>query len=197
MKKFYLMAIAALMATMSVNAQSEDYKHDIAISYGWLSNSDILDIYENIGGAIVGERTDNDKFFGPLSVEYFYHVKPWLGVGAIAAYGSMKQDYYLGSKSDGKDGEIKNNYFTLMPAVKFDWLRKSHFGLYSKLGFGATLRTEKMDNTTGNDNNDSEFHVNWQVSVLGFEFGGQQVRGFVELGTGEQGIFSAGVRAKF
>ena len=100
------MAIAAMMATMSVNAQSEDYKQEIAISYGWLSNSDILDIYENIGGAIVGERTDNDKFFGPLSVEYFYHVKPWLGVGAIAAYGSMKQDYFLGSKSDGKDGEI-------------------------------------------------------------------------------------------
>lgn len=197
MKRIFLMAVAAMMATMSVQAQSDEPKQEVAISYGTLSNSDILDAFENLGGALVGVTTDNSSFFGPISVEYFYHVKPWLGVGGIAAYGQMKEDYYLTGKSNGKDGELKNNYITLMPAVKFDWLRKSHFGMYSKLAVGATLRTEKMDGKTSGDDSDSEIHVNWQVSLLGMDFGGQQLRGFVELGTGEQGILLGGIRYKF
>jgi hypothetical protein len=197
MKKIFLMAVAAMMATMSVQAQSDDLKQEVAVSYGWLSNSDIIDAFENIGGAMVGMTTDGESYFGPISVEYFYHVKPWLGVGGIAAYGQMKENYYLMGKKDGKDGEIKNNYLTLMPAAKFEWLRKSHFGVYSKLAIGATLRTEKMDGKSSGDDSDSEIHVNWQVSLLGMEFGGQQLRGFCELGTGEQGIFLAGLRYKF
>ena len=198
MKKIFLMAAVAMMAATSVNAQSDEFKQEIAVTYGLWSNSDIIDAFETIGTAMMGVQTDNDSFFGPISVEYFYHVNPWLGVGGIAAYGQMKQDYYFGSKKDGKDGEIKNNYITLMPAVKFDWLRKSHFGMYSKIALGATLRTEKMDDTSdGNDESDSEMHVNWQVSFLGMDFGGEQMRGFLELGTGEQGIFVAGIRYKF
>lgn len=75
---------------------------------------------------------------------------------------------------------MKNSYFTLMPAAKFDWLRKSHFGMYSKLAIGATLRSEKYD-----DESNSELHVNWQLSLVGIEAGGPTFRGFVELGTGE------------
>lgn len=197
MKKILMIAVAAMMATMSVSAQSEDTKQEIAVSYGWLSNSDIIDIYEKIGIALVGVHTDNDSFFGPISVEYFYHIKPWLGVGGIMAYGQMNEDLYLSGKSEVRDGEIKNSYITLMPAVKLDWLRKSHFGMYSKVGIGATLRTEKIKDANVSDDSDTEMHVNWQVSLLGMEFGGRQLRGFVELGTGEQGIFVAGLRYKF
>ena len=196
MKKL-LLVVAAMMATMSVNAQSESTKQEIAVSYGWLSNSNIIDAFEDISGAMFGEKIDNESYFGPLSVEYFYHLKPWLGVGGIAAYGQLKQDLYLPGKGSGKDGEIKNSYVTLMPAVKFDWLRKSHFGMYSKLAVGATLRTEKVEGDNVTDKSDSEVHVNWQVSLLGVEAGGQQLRGFLELGTGEQGIALIGLRYKF
>ncbi len=30
---------------------------------------------------------DNDRFAGPISVEYFYRLKPWLGLGGIFAFG--------------------------------------------------------------------------------------------------------------
>ncbi|MBQ3753757.1 MAG: hypothetical protein II864_09470 [Prevotella sp.] len=85
-----------------------------------------------------------------------------------------------------------------MPAVKFDWLRKKYFGMYSKLAAGATLRQEKYDSNNGsNDYDDSAVHFNWHVSLIGIEAGSPAIRGFAELGIGEQGILQAGVRYKF
>ena len=187
-----------MMTAMSVNAQNgyDDTKHEVAISLGVWSNSEIIDAFENVGGALVGARFENEKFTGPISAEYFYHVKNWLGVGGILAYGQCEQDVYFVGK---KDGVSKNTYLTLMPAVKFDWLHKKHFGVYSKLAFGATLRNEKFtsDSNSRKDDSDSEVHVNWQASLLGMEFGGPTIRGFLELGTGEQGIALVGLRYKF
>lgn len=191
MKKFFVMVAAAIMTAMSLNAQNgyDETKHEVAISYGVWSNSQIIDEFENVGGALVGARFEDEKYFGSISAEYFYHLKNWLGVGGILAYGQRKEDVYLLGK---KDGDIKNSYFTLMPAVKFDWLRKKNFGMYSKLAFGATLRTEKYDGDT-----DTEMHINWQASLVGIEAGSPTLRGFLELGTGEQGIALVGVRYKF
>ena len=186
------MLVVAMMTTMSANAQDYENKHEIAIAYGGGSTSDGLDAYETIGTAIVTAgtaTTNNEKHFGSISAEYFYKTKPWLGIGAILAYGNSTSDLYIGKT---KSGKYKNNYYTLMPAVKFDWLRREHIGLYSKVALGATLRAESSD-----DKSDSEVHVNWQLSALGFEFGSPAFRGFVELGFGEQGIALAGLRYKF
>ena len=192
------MAAVAMMTAMNVSAQNgyDETKHEVAITLGVWSNSQVIDVFENVGGALVGATFEDESFTGPISAEYFYHVKNWLGVGGILAYGQNKQDVYLGRE---KDGVSKNTYVTLMPAVKFDWLRKKHFGMYSKLAFGATLRNEKYEsvNPSTKDDSDSEVHVNWQASLLGMEAGGPTLRGFLELGTGEQGIFLIGVRYKF
>ena len=186
-----------MMTAMSANAQNNGYetKHEVAVSIGLYSNSQIIDVFEEIGGAMFGAKLENERFIGPLSAEYFYHAKPWLGVGGILVYGHNKQDAMSGSD---KIGESKNSYLTLMPAVKFDWLRKKHFGMYSKVAIGATLRSEKYDSDNDSrDYDDSAVHVNWQASFIGIEAGGEAIRGFFELGTGEQGIFQAGVRYKF
>ena len=198
MRKTLLLVAVAMMTAMSANAQNNGYetKHEVAVSIGLYSNSQIIDVFEEIGGAMFGAKLENERFIGPLSAEYFYHAKPWLGVGGILVYGHNKQDAMSGSD---KIGESKNSYLTLMPAVKFDWLRKKHFGMYSKVAIGATLRSEKYDSdvNTKNSYDDSEVHVNWQVSFIGIEAGSPAIRAFAELGTGEQGIFLVGVRCKF
>ena len=198
MKKIMVMVAVAMMTAMDVKAQNgyDETKHEVAVSYGLWSNSEIIDAFENLGGALVGAKFENEKYFGSISAEYFYHVKNWLGVGGILAYGQCEQDVFL---SGDKDGVSKNTYLTLMPAVKFDWLRKKNFGMYSKLAIGATLRNEKYnsDTSSNKDYNDSDIHVNWQVSLLGIEAGSPTLRGFLELGTGEQGIGLIGLRYKF
>lgn len=195
------MVAVALMTAMSAQAQSNGYdtKHEVSVSYGIDSNSQWLNVLENTTLIIASGATasfDNDRFLGPISVEYFYHLKPWVGVGGIFAYGSNKQDILFSGK---KDGELKHSYYTLMPAVKFDWLRKKHFGMYSKLAVGMTLRTENIEDSDPSvkSEDNTMMHLNWQASFLGIEAGSPTVRGFAELGFGEQGIILAGVRYKF
>ena len=198
MKKILLLAVAAMMATVNANAWEDNVKQEVAISYGVWSNSDIINAFETIGTNIFAS-TGDEHFMGPIGVEYFYHLNKWFSVGGIGCYGQMHQDLFLTDKKIGKDGEIKNYYLTLMPAMKFDWVRKSHFGVYSKLGIGGTLRNEKIDYDAASkdDYSDTEVHVNWQISLLGLEAGGNRLRGFLEIGTGEQGIFDIGLRYKF
>ena len=83
-------------------------------------------------------------------------------------------------------------YLTLLPAVKFDWKRAESYGLYSKLAAGMSLAMGKFDSDKANGT-----AFNFQVSLIGAEFGGTQWRGFGELGFGEQGIICAGIRHKF
>lgn len=200
MKKFLLLVVAAMMAATNVNAQTgyDDTKHEVAIGLGGISNSQWIDFLEDLTSSLLsGGSLDERKYVGPFSAEYFYHAKNWLGVGGIFVYGHSSQDILSSGKS--KIGECTNNYMTLMPAVKFDWLRKKNFGLYSKVGIGATLRKEKLDYTDKPEHNynESQLHVNWQISALGIEAGLPTLRGFVEIGTGEQGLGLIGLRYKF
>ena len=49
----------------------------------------------------------------------------------------------------------------------------------------------------GLDKNKSLTAFMFQATALGAEFGGEQFRGFVELGVGEKGLLCAGLRYKF
>ena len=198
MKKSVLFsAFVALMTIVGVQTAmaQDEFKHEVAISYGALSNSQIIDIFEEaITAPFQGNTTlKDDKFFGPISAEYFYHLQPWIGIGGILVYGQKKGDLY--SDSDNKKiGEDKNTYLTVMPAAKFDWFRRANVGLYSKLGVGVTLRHDVSEDI---DYDESKMHVNWQLTAIGVEVGSKQIRAFAELGTGEQGIFLGGIRCKF
>ena len=195
-----MMALVAMM-TLSIHAQDgyEDTKQELAVTYGIYSNSQWLDVFEDLGMVITGARLHDDSFIGPLSVEYFYHAKKWLGVGAIAVFGTNNQEIYLGGKKpENYYGESNNTYYTLMPAVKFDWLRKKHFGMYSKVAVGATYRHDSVKKTVDHkDFSDNSVHFNWHLTAIGLEAGSPYVRGFLEVGNGEQGMFLLGVRYKF
>lgn len=199
MKKILWMVAVAMMTATSVNAQEgyDDTKHEVAISVGGASNSQWIDFLENITTTMFKGKYDEKKYIGSFSAEYFYRVKNWLGVGGIVAYGVSTQDL-LTYDDEVKCGEHKNNYFTVMPAAKFDWLRKKNFGMYSKLAVGATFRSEKLTYDDGKgDTSESALHINWQASLLGFEAGSPTIRGFVEFGMGEQGVALIGLRYKF
>jgi hypothetical protein len=201
MKKMILMAVAAMMATMSVNAQVEDLKNEVSVSYG-LGLSLIGDGLGNgVGRGIIdsglGYEYANNKQFGTLAVEYFRHLNnPRLAVGAVMTYARYGED--LVKKNGGqKDGERTRNYFAVMPAIKYYWVYREHFGLYSKAALGLMMmfENEKQNGKSMDDNTNPYFMC--QISPIGLEAGGRAVRGFVEAGVGEQGILLAGLRVKF
>lgn len=188
--------IAALMAVMSINAQNGyDTRHEIGISYGFECNSDIISSFGGaLGNAMAGAQSRNESHIGTIMAEYFYHLSPSVGVGAMAGFGQHTEDSYLG---DSKLGENTDTYFTFMPAVKFNWLRKRNFGMYSKLAAGITFSKFKYDSENGNDDSENNTEFNWQASLLGIEAGSTTLRAFGELGFGEQGMLVVGLRYKF
>lgn len=199
MKKRILMFAVALMTAMNVNAQNEDLHHELSLSYGFGS---IAQLGDGIGEGIALAFTSNKEFddgsiLGPISLEYFYHFNnPRLAVGGLFTYSKWNSDVLV-RKSHEKVGERKRNFFSVMPAFKFYWINKNHFGLYSKLaaGIGFLKCTDKdFETQEKKDNNGSYFM--FQLSFAGVEYG-SKLRGFAEAGFGDQGFLQAGVRYKF
>ena len=222
------MAAAVILCGASLNAQAQnsgyyDTKDEVAVAVGVGSNSQIINAFSSIfsvmgealissmltGGQFVGSTTyENEKDIPALSVEYFHHLSPCVSIGGIAAFNGTSSDMYCKLRhTDGstvtneKVGSSHKYYFSVMPAAKFDWLRKKNFGLYTKIAVGATYYSEKQKQDVNGDkkevHDDSGVRFNFQASLLGVEVGSQKFRGFAEFGVGEQGIALAGLRYKF
>ena len=191
MKKIFVMAVAAMMATLSVNAQ--DFKHEVGVFYGFESASNVFSL---VTSAISAAAGDQSSFWGPVGVEYYYNVSPAVGVGGVAAYAGCKA---MDDKTHAED--LTEKFITVMPSVKFNWLRKKNFGMYSALSAGVMFASVSCnDNAKKNDPNAKDETVTvfmFQATALGAEFGGEQFRGFVEAGVGEKGLLCAGLRYKF
>ena len=198
MKKMMMMVAVALMTAMSVNAQCEDLKNELSLSYGLGSTSQFGDgLGEGLSLIFSDTEYDDGFILGPISVEYFRHMNnPRLAIGGFVSYSKWDSDILERSGNHDKVGERKRNYFAVMPAIKWYWTNKNSFGLYSKAAVGAAFLscTDKNFGNTSKDNNGTYFL--FQASLIGAEFG-KQFRGFAELGVGEQGFLLAGVRYKF
>ena len=185
--------VTMCVALFSMGAQAQDCKNEIGVFYGFESASNIFSIITSSISAAAG---DQSSFWGPIGVEYYYHVTPVIGVGAVAAYAGCKAEDEKTHKDD-----LTETFITVMPSAKFNWLRKKNFGMYSAVSAGVMFVSVKCnDNAKAADPNakDETFATfMFQATALGVEFGGQQFRGFVEAGVGEKGLICAGLRYKF
>lgn len=192
MKKFLMMVSVAMMTVMNVNAQ-DGLKHEVGVFYGVGSASNVLSVITSSISAAAGNQS---SFWGPIGVEYYYHVSPVVGLGAVAAYAGCKAEDEKTHKDD-----LSETFITIMPSVKFNWLSKKHFGMYSGLSAGIMfISVSPNDNAKANDSNAKDetlVSFMFQATALGAEFGGEQFRGFVEAGFGEKGVLCAGLRYKF
>ena len=185
MKKLIMLVVAAMMVTVSANAQNDDLKNEIGVYYGIGSCSDIVSA---IGAAFGSALGDQSSFWGPVGVEYYYHVTPVVALGAMASIAGCNW---------GNDKDYKTRYITVMPAVKFNWLRKEHFGMYSGIAVGAMFVTDSYSGS-GQSKKEPESVTSFMAhgTALGMEFGGA-LRGFAEFGFGERGLLCLGLRYKF
>ena len=186
-----LFAMCAALLSMSVQAQ--DFKHEVGVFYGAGSVSNVFSIITSSFSAAAG---DQSSFWGPIGVEYYYHVSPGIGIGTVASYAACKAEDDKTHQDD-----LTEKFISVMPSVKFDWLRKKNFGMYSALSAGVMFCSISCnDDAKANDPNAKDESLTsfmFQVTALGADFGGEQFRGFVELGLGEKGLLCAGLRYKF
>lgn len=210
MKRLFVAAtlLIALMAATESHAQviGKDIvnKNEFSLTYGTLSNSEWIEAFGEVVTVMFGGDTKTKNTFGPMSAEYFRRVTPVVAVGAIGSVSSFKEDMMrrtttaTGETTSEKIGDYTRSYFTFMPAAKFNWLRKEHFGMYSKVAAGVTVANTNMKDTdpTVATKKDNNVMFNFQASLIGIEAGGK-VRGFAEFGMGEQGAILLGVRYNF
>ena len=191
MKKILALVAAAMIAVMNVNAQNEP-KHEAGVFYGVESASNILSIYTSMFSAAAG---DQGSWWGPVGAEYYYHVTPGIALGGVAVIAGCKAE----DEKTGKD-DLTESFITLMPSVKFNWLRKKYFGMYSALSAGVMfLSVSCADDLKANDPDAKDETLTtfmFQATPLGIEFGGA-LRGFAEIGLGEKGTLCAGLRYRF
>ena len=182
MRKILILAVVAFVCSiLNINAQESESKHEVSFGVGCWANSQILDLMTDLTGTTMTAgyvSYDNEKFSIPLSV-----------------YSQGKRDMFYGNELQGK---MKTNYYTFLPAVKFNWLRKKNWGLYSKAGLGVSVRNQKWNwyDASHTNDSDTDFILNFQGTPIGVECGNQYYWGFLELGMGEQGIVNAGIRIK-
>ena len=190
MKKIFVTMCVALLG-MSVQAQ--DFKHEVGVFYGFESASNVFSL---VTSAISAAAGDQSSFWGPVGVEYYYNISPVVGLGAVAAYAGCKAEDDKTHKED-----LTESFITVMPSVKFNWLRKKHFGMYSALSAGVMfVKVSCNDNAKAHDPNAKDETITsfmFQATAVGAEFGGEKFRGFVEAGIGEKGVVCAGLRYKF
>ena len=213
MKRMFTVAalLLALMAATESHAQviGKDIKtnNEFSLTYGTLSNSEWIEAFGEVVTVMFGGETKTKTAFGPMSAEYFRRVSPVVAVGAIGSVSSFREDMMrktvtpgttTGETTSEKIGDYTRSYFTFMPAAKFNWLRKEHFGMYSKVAAGVTFANTNMKDTdpTVATKKDNNVMFNFQASLIGIEAGGQ-LRGFAEFGMGEQGAILLGIRYNF
>lgn len=224
MKKIFALIVIVAMFTANAYAQSQKYyntRHEIGITVGSGATSEILSGLADAtsmlvsaavsttmtGGMATGYYNYGDaKYIPTITAEYYYHVNKYIGLGGVVAFNGLNRDMYVnwtnnvnGTHHKEKSGEATRRNLSIIPGAKIDWLRKKHFGLYSKAGVGITFMYEhqKDDEQGGLDYSDTTVIPNLNLSLLGMEAGSEALRGFVEMGFGEQGILLAGVKYKF
>ena len=185
------MVVATIMVTMNTNAQDEP-KNEIGVFYGVESASNILSVLTSSFAAAAG---DQGSWWGPIGAEYYYHISPVVAVGGVAVYASCKAE---DEKTNTED--LSETFITLMPSMKFNWLRKKSFGMYSALSAGVMFASISANDAAKKADPDAKDETitrfMFQATALGIEFGGN-LRGFVEAGLGEKGTLCAGLRYRF
>ena len=206
MKKYILVFIANFLTIplFSASFAESSYahkRHEVSISYGILPITGWMDTFTDlfsdaITGAIEGAQTRsrNSTSWGALNLMYNYRINSRVAFGAIYSYSGMKEDIYSDNLQIGKS---QTSFHTIMPMFKFNWFNKPLVTMYTRIGIGLVLSFDKEEYFTGvEDYHSKNAYLAWQVSPVGIEIG-KSLAGFLELGFGTTGLFSAGLRYRF
>ena len=227
MKKFNYMMVAlmAMMFVVSNSAMAQnDTKSEFSFSVGgYTPNQTTLaeGIGEGLGKAMAtmitfglydASKTAKDEKTSPAyTVQYLYRVSPNLKIGGAVTYQHTSYTLSVKNKDTGAYDDVaknRNNYFTVMPTVKASWFDKKNISLYSKVAAGVCIAFKDSKVKSGVSDEDAKTllkevetkkgtRFGYQVSPIGCEFGSKNIRAFVVLGYGCQGLGLAGLSIQF
>lgn len=128
---------------------------------------------------------------GVFSLSYMYGVKKWLWFGVSASYASFYQNVY--DFSHQKVATNSGHKISVIPMVRFMYVNKEYFNLYSACGIGLSLGVSNYK-----DINVREFDTYTVINLTAIGVSvGKDLRGFAEFGCGSRGVFNCGIQYRF
>lgn len=223
MRKFLIISCLLLLAAPFVQAQDWDARRwsvDVSAAYpGNLVWTGVGEgVAEGIGQVFAViftfglykpekeyERSE-DATLPAFAIQGGYQVLPWLQVTGDLYYHNAGKKYFVKAE-DLVPGKISSaNRIALLPGVKFTYLNKGVFHMYSSVALGPAVRfseatVRKTDNETGEvtteTTSSTAMRFAFQATTLGFAFG-NAFYGFLDMGIGtEYTGLRAGLGYKF
>lgn len=201
MKKTLLIIAALLFATPKSMALDQPLeKNEISSQYSLFTWHQIA---LGFNGMFTGADTfgtfkyNNFYSTGIFKIQYHHTIDEKIMCGFSAGY------EWGGLKVNDKDDEpvdrlVEHHFFSLLGSAKIYYQNQTHFGFYAKIQAGVELElANKIEGDKITEEQKIKPHIAIQGVPIGFEFGGETLRAFVEIGVGTQGIWNIGFRKQF
>lgn len=179
-------------------ATSQTGYHELSVSYGFLSSTEmgryglLEGFFPVLTFGLLKVETKNTKATGPVLFSWKYISNSRWGFGILAGHAKGSYDEFIGSYWDeGKSvNHCKYSAFSIAPEIDFRYLQKEKFHLYSSAALGLTFLAEEV-NGSEEKRNQGDVHL----SLIGLRYG-QKLGAFAELGFGFKGLINFGINLK-
>jgi len=199
MKKLFSAALLILViGSSNLKAQTVAPKVEFDLSYGAGNVSEFIHIFGAVLGTAItcgAESIENLDCSGALGVEAYFAVANRLSIGALLSAETFSADQKITINGNEQITKYNSAMVAAMPMLKFTYFNHPHFGLYSKAGAGVLWMADTDEQ--GNVEDDITGGFMFNISPIGFDFGGRVIRGFYELNVGTKGLMNFGVRFAF
>lgn len=210
--------IILTLGLQAASAQGENWKsNDISLGYGYYtftqvaltSTSLISSMLPNISNVTFTVDKIAMKSTGSINFEYNRRFTKVFSLGLAAAY--EKGDAHIdgtgsafGLSASGT-ADVSIQTLSAMLNLRLFWFNKPHVSMYSKLAGGVSFVMNPTVSSTSPEVKNEMDKVFSTMSVLPavqaspvcIDFGGEALRGYVELGIGTQGSVLGGLRYRF
>jgi len=225
MKRFYLFTVLLCAFLGGATAQTKEFfkdkKHELRLSYGSVNQDSYYDRLYYGSGYGYGYYHGNyyfsfDSYFNPdasvykgatkttgvFNASYLYNMSGLgFSFGGTASYSGYNTDFY-NRVTDRKVGSIKMHNIAITPMIRYSWISKEKFRLYSGIGWSFywdIIHSELGigDRFDGSKINETKFDTEFMVTPIGFSFG-KEIFAFGEFNLGGRtGNFVGGVGYRF
>lgn len=183
MKKLATLA-AILLAALPAAAQRM-HRQELSVSYGWASAASWIDKYSDLLSDTVSGSDGDVSGWGGVTVGYNFYLTGGISVGAAVVYASNERKF----RDTG--AKIDNRYWSILPNVKWNWMRLKVLSFYSRVGAGVTFT-----HAEGIGRKESRTQFTFQLSPVGIEVGGR-LAAYAEAGVGISGSLIVGAKYRF
>lgn len=172
------------------------YGYSPVTSYNSYANARFPFIFNNAGNNsnVTYEPGRISSNFGTINIGFSYEITPWLELNIPFVYSQNKgtQPWHPTPTQDESAG-LKDNWATLLPNLRINWVRNNWLSVYSRVGVGIGIGTRWV---SVDQDQSTKCVFAYQISPVGVEMGAGKCCFFIEGGYGYTGVVTAGIKLK-